>query len=164
MNRAQSDSQRAARASEAGFTLIELITYMAMMSALLLIVVGADQLARDLMHRDGERIERLETNFRLFRAVARDVDRATSCKTAEGRLEFGGEASYVFDQEQGVVKRARSAIAHGVESFETRFHPEHRLLEVNLRFQQVGEAEARTFSQVFHVLNHEDGGTGERRF
>jgi type II secretory pathway pseudopilin PulG len=161
----------AARAgAERGFTMVELLAYLAILVAVTGTLVGAEVGARRMNRTEGTLLEALGQADRAFALLSEDCDRATGveARTVKGRaeLELLGPGGVKWIAKDGELLRGKGLVASFAE--EVRFerpdaarHP--RLLRVSLTFRRrlsKDDVFERTYERSFLIRNLDGDGRG----
>lgn len=162
------------RQGEAGFTLVELLCYLALFASFTVGLVGAEVMAGRINRAEAALLRTLGEVDRLFAELAVDCDRATDVAPAvagAGEVKLAGAAAtYAIDAGKGTISRNGGPVVGDVVT--ARFECDAkspRLLRVSLRVRQGGREDAfdRSFERAFFMPNAgaaaAAGGSGGQR-
>ena len=160
-----------AERADRGFTLVELLLYLALFALVSGTIVGSQIFAERVNRTEGALVQALGQIDTLFAAIAADCDRATDVRPSlagSGEVRLEGAATYeIVPTRAEILRDGRPLVSHAVS---VRFerdadHPE--LLRVRVQIARgAGAPEARpsaekferTFLRTFFVRNAMGGG------
>lgn len=157
---------RAAR--EQGFTLIEVLTYLALFTFFTGTIVASEVLARRINRNESALLSAVEGIDRLFARLADDADAATEVAPAiagAGDIRFEGAATYTIDAGRNAILRDGKALVSNVVSARFERDPARpRLLRVTVRLRRDDGPDAfdRTYERIFYLPGVRGAGEGDR--
>ncbi|GIW72563.1 MAG: hypothetical protein KatS3mg102_2105 [Planctomycetota bacterium] len=150
------------RAAGAGFTLVELLGYLGLLSVMTVVMLGAEAAARRVHRYEDGHVRVLQQVQRAFGQLAADLAVATAVAVAgEDRLSLQGGPRYERRGATGELVRDGVVLLGGVRGFRAEVRGAARaLVHVTLELGET-EAEARTvhasvrrrFEQAFFLPN-----------
>lgn len=148
-----------ARRGDAGFTLIEVLTYLALFTFFMASLVGAEVLASRVNKGESAIVEALAEVDRLFARLAEDCDRASDVSrdlVQSGEVVLSGAAVYAIDPARRTILRDGVRLMGDVAAARFERDPKSpRLLKVSVRVRAGphGEPIDRTFERSFYLPN-----------
>ena len=141
-----------------GFTLVELLAYLAIFTVMTGTIVGAELSARRLNRAEAATLEAIYEIDRLFAAIAEECDKATSVRLdAPGKAAFAGGST--FAARDGHVERDAFWLTSHVKELsftqpDAASHP--RLLHVRVKILRTWgpkDSFERTYERTFRMRN-----------
>lgn len=160
----------ARRTRERGFTMVELIAYLAIFTTVTGTLIGAEMAARRMNRNEGTQLEALGQADRAFSLLAEDCDRAVGVAVASVKshreLQLLGPDAVKWVAKDGELLRGKSLVASFVDEVEwsqpdAAKHP--RLLKVKLVFRRKFPGQdsfERTYERSFLLRNLDGDGRG----